>query len=567
MEILRLPKGYRHTFEYYDYRENIKYIPIGYPYLVNKVYREQLLTSGIKDIAKKIEVADEDFKKHYAATVAGMKKFKYYTKPMRPQKESLFVLLLYKKYGLFDDMGTGKTKVYLDLVKYTGGQFLILTEAHLISNIVKVEAKKHRPDLNIVGYQASMTPNQKKRLWERVEQGASLVINYENINKFQDILLSRKWTGLILDESANSKNYDLDRTQILLNISEKCEYVVPATGTPSLGKSLDVFPQMLLISKYIFSSNYHIFKRKYCAYKAIRVPDRFGNLSGSRQVYAGPKNVAGITRRISFFYIRHMKNPKDYPERMEIPMYLPSTSEQETLYKDFKQGKLKKVYCYDAYPALQKMKSLEIAGGHLTLPTQTDFESCDQIGCKIPECYGFFNAANCIRRSGKIRKYDQETFYFSTEKEKALKTLLKQSMDSGRTCLVFYEFKADLVVIKKVLKNLKGYKFPVLHLGECSKKIESLEKFKTGISKSSPGVVTAQNSSGIGWTFTEASVCIYYSVPYFGDYAQSRDRVYRKGQTQNVTNYILLSPLKEEHSKYKCMLEGRDFLQEIMKEK
>jgi len=562
MIILKLPLGFRAKFLYYNFQGVQKYIPIGYPFLKNPVYRDQLLHSGIKNIADMVAEEDKAFEAKKKEVGKKLAAFKFKTTPFPNQLESLFNILIYEKFGLFDDMGTGKTKTYLDLAAIAGGRFLIITEAHLIPNIVEVEAKRHRPDLKIIGYRATLSKKRVAELWRKVrEEGYSLVLNYENINKFSKELEGIQWTGLVLDESANVKNMELDRTNTVVRIADYCKYVVPATGTPSLGKSMDVYSQMRLISKYIFTDDISIFKSKYCKLQQISYTTKTGYIVKGPLAYAGPKNTKILKQKIAFFYIRHIKNPADYPERTEQVITLEPTTQQFTKYSEFKQGTLPDVYCYQDYPALRQAKSTEIANGHLTLPSNKSKESCDALQCRLPECYGFFNAANCRHRSSKVRIHAKDTEHFTSVKEAALASLIKESLASNRSMIIFFNHVNDMIPIKRVLSKFKD--MPVLHLREQKHKIESLEKFKEEV-RGKPGVVTAQISSGIGWTFIEASVVVYYSLAYFGDYAQSRDRVYRKGQNRTVHVYILLTSIPEEQHLYQCVINGKNFLEEIM---
>ncbi len=135
--------------------------------------------------------------------------------------------------ALFMKMGTGKTKVALDLVKYNNVDLLIY--------VCPFSAKSNIQDeINKWGVNCDY-----------------LVIGYETIqasdNKYLEILekIKNKKVFIIADESIFIKNEGTKRFKRLLNIREYCEYALILNGTPLTKNEWDLYNQMEFLSHKI----------------------------------------------------------------------------------------------------------------------------------------------------------------------------------------------------------------------------------------------------------------------------------------------------------------------------
>merc|ERR1712224_937370 len=72
-----------------------------------------------------------------------------------------------------------------------------------------------------------------------------------------------KWGVIILDESHYLKNPKTSRVIILTSIIQKCKRVILLSGTPSSNRPIELFSQLRLINKYLFT-NQKKFGRRYC---------------------------------------------------------------------------------------------------------------------------------------------------------------------------------------------------------------------------------------------------------------------------------------------------------------
>lgn len=148
-------------------------------------------------------------------------------------------LLAFEKFSklkvgaLFMEMGTGKTKVALELVNYNKVDLLIYVTPFSTINNVENEIKKWGINCEyiIIGYE-TIQSSDKKYL--------QLLKKIENKRCF-----------IIADESIFIKNEDTKRFKRLCNIRDKCEYALILNGTPLTKNEWDLYNQMYFLSPLI----------------------------------------------------------------------------------------------------------------------------------------------------------------------------------------------------------------------------------------------------------------------------------------------------------------------------
>lgn len=139
--------------------------------------------------------------------------------------------------ALFMKMGTGKTKVALDLVKYNNVEFLIYVTPFSTKENIQKEIDKWgiNCEYEIVGYETIQ---------------ASDVKYLEILNK-----LKGKKNFIIADESIFIKNEDTYRFKRLCEIRKLCEYALILNGTPITKNEFDLYNQMYFLSPLIIGMN------------------------------------------------------------------------------------------------------------------------------------------------------------------------------------------------------------------------------------------------------------------------------------------------------------------------
>lgn len=167
------------------------------------------------------------------------------------QQRAINKLSRLKVGALFMEMGTGKTKVALDLAnsKIKKCDLFLYICPCSVKTEIENERKKWQPDLplQIIGTESiGMSPRIYLEVLEKVK--------------------TAKKAFIILDESLKIKNKDAKTTQRILEISKFSEYRLILNGTPLSKNVLDLYTQFKFLSPKILSETFFSFKRKYCEF-------------------------------------------------------------------------------------------------------------------------------------------------------------------------------------------------------------------------------------------------------------------------------------------------------------
>lgn len=139
--------------------------------------------------------------------------------------------------ALFMQMGTGKTRIAIELVDYNKCDLLVYIAPFSTLNNIEKEFIKWNLS----------TPY--------------ILIGYETIQasdrQYLELLsqLDNKKVFIIADESIFIKNEETKRFKRLLNIREKCEYALILNGTPLTKNEWDLYNQMYFLSPLIINMN------------------------------------------------------------------------------------------------------------------------------------------------------------------------------------------------------------------------------------------------------------------------------------------------------------------------
>ncbi len=167
-------------------------------------------------------------------------------------QEAAFEKLSKLKVGaLFMEMGTGKTKVALDLInsKLHKIDYILWICPCSLKNEIEAERLKWHPNLtfDVVGCESI---------------GSSDRIYLEVLNKIS----KSGHAFVVVDESLKIKNLWAKRTQRILEIGKKSEYRLILNGTPVSKNILDLWTQMYFLSPKILDMSYLEFKNTYCEF-------------------------------------------------------------------------------------------------------------------------------------------------------------------------------------------------------------------------------------------------------------------------------------------------------------
>lgn len=169
---------------------------------------------------------------------------------MTNQEKAFEKLSRLKVGALFMEMGTGKTKVALDLIASKAHKvgYILWICPFSIKNEIEAERRKWHEELtiDIVGCESiGASDKEYLRLLRAVETHK---------------------TFIVVDESLKIKNKEAKRTGRILKLGEFAEYRLILNGTPLSKNVLDLWTQMQFLSPKILKMSYNEFKNTYCEY-------------------------------------------------------------------------------------------------------------------------------------------------------------------------------------------------------------------------------------------------------------------------------------------------------------
>lgn len=159
-------------------------------------------------------------------------------------------LSMLKVGAIFSEMGTGKTKIALDLIASKAHKvgYILWICPFSIKNEIEAERKKWHSELtlDVVGCESIGSSDREfLRVYNAVKE-----------NK----------TFIVVDESLKIKNKEAKRTERILKLGELAEYKLILNGTPLSKNVLDLWTQMQFLSPKILRMSYNEFKNNYCEY-------------------------------------------------------------------------------------------------------------------------------------------------------------------------------------------------------------------------------------------------------------------------------------------------------------
>lgn len=394
-------------------------------------------------------------------------------KPYEYQEAIVDFALKNERCAIWADMGMGKTSaclMILDILSLLEDyRCLVIAPLRVARDVWPVECDKwdNFKHLNIVPITG--TPDERKAAIRQRTNVHS--INYENLSWLEKVVGKKwPWDIIISDESTRLKSFRLrqggDRARSLAKFAwTKARRFIELTGTPTPNGLIDLWGQMWFLDKgerlgrtyTSYANKYFRLKNKHSRFSGLECMPFCDDIIHNK--------VKDITLRI---------DAKDYfdlkePVVREILVYLPDS-------------------CITQYKKLKKEMFLQL---------------------KTVE----INAKNAAAVSTKCRQYangalyDEEKNWHEVHKEKlfALESIINEW--SGENILVAYEFKSDLIRLKK--------HFPKGRELKDSKAIKQWNKGKIPLLFTHPG------SAGHGLNLQDGGrIIVYFGQTWNLEYRQ-----------------------------------------------
>lgn len=435
------------------------------------------------------------------------------TQPYQHQADAVARYLTQDYGALFCEMGTGKTKIMLDILQNSPEESGVLVAApnglHL--NWYYKEIPTHISEEAIPHYAAYCwkgrpTSKKAKKAWEAFltcdapykfflinVEALRTAAGYDHAYAF---LRSLDHSSFVIDESTCIKNPKAAQTKACMKLSALATRRWILNGTPITQGPMDLFSQCKFLHKdSIPYKTYTAFKGTFAIEQVMTMgPRSFRKIVGYQQ-------LERLTREISHFSLKlDKKDCLDLPEKVWTEHIVEPTPEQTKAYAEMKN------LC------LTQMESGEISS---TTTALTKILRLHQI------------------LTGFITDDEGNIHHLPNNRISAL----KQLAESGQPLVIFCAYRANIDQIKDTL----GAETCAEYHGGSTKeqRTQAVSDFQEG--RKQFFLATSAGAKGI--TLTRASTTVYYSCNYsLETRLQSQDRIHRIGQRSSCTYVDLVTP-------------------------
>lgn len=400
------------------------------------------------------------------------------------QEKAVIKMLPSRLGALFMDMGTGKTRVTIELAhlrKAKINRVLWFCPVSLKDTIRKEVEKHARWDVWV--------HNQDRP----GEYGFINVFGIESMSSSTNCVLAvadliDDKTMVVVDESTFIKGHKSLRTKRITALSEKARYRLLLTGTPITQGVEDLFAQMRFLSPKILGyKSFYSFARGHLVYS-----DKYPGM------VVETKNEEYLAQRIAP-YVYQVKKEEclSLPPKLSKKLYFGMTPEQREAYERAK------------YEILA---------------------NCDEI-----DSYVIFKLFSILQQivSGFWNDKEAEKFHqFSHGRLDMLETAIK-GIPAGEKVIIWCKFRRSIEAVKEMLEA-KGEQVALFY-GDISER-ERANELELKFRQNARFLVATAASGGHGLTLNEAAWGIFYENEFkYSNRIQAEDRQHRIGQSRPVT--------------------------------
>lgn len=448
----------------------------------------------------------------------------YLVKPWLHQTKAIEAARELSNYGLFMEMGVGKTSTCINILreKYNANKGLMRTLIFCPPIVIENWKREFGVHSKIPAEKITcLTGSGKQRLKifkERSQEPHVFITNYEALNMDELYNAFVEWDAqaVVCDESHRLKSYTSKRSKLMERLvngrmqydkrtgvySGPRPYVYILSGSPILNSPMDIFQQYkILDAGKTFSGNFFAFRARYFRDK---------NAGMNRQNYFPnwvtiPGALEEIGEKLKANSMRVLKKDcMDLPPFIRQVIVAEMAPEQRKLYNSMLEDYVAyftqdgKEHATSATLAITKgLRLMQLASGYVK--TVEDKE--------VNVCTGF------------------------NPKQEVLEELLQELViEQKQKVLVWAVWKSNYDQIRAVIEKLKIKHVEVHGDVSPSAKMKAVEEFTTGESSVFLG---HPSSGGIGLNLVEAGYSIFYSRNFsLENDEQAEARNYRGGTAE-----------------------------------
>jgi superfamily II DNA or RNA helicase len=390
---------------------------------------------------------------------------------------------------LADDMGLGKTVQVLAILleRAPNGPSLVIAPASVCLNWFD-EIQRFAPTLNVV----RLEDHHREKAIQALNPLDVLLVSYGLLTHESDLLSSRTWETVVLDEAQVIKNMKAKRSQAAMTLKGKFKIIT--TGTPIENHLGELFTLFNFINPGLLGSSRHFFN-------TFTDPIE-------KQQDAESKNQ--LKKIIQPFMLRRMKSDvlTELPPLTEIVLHVDLYPGEAAFYESLR---------------INTLKQLE-AG---RTGTERDYH------------FRVFGEIAKLRQVCCHSRLVQPASRLPSAKLDLFERLVSELLENRHKVLVFSQFVGYLTLIRELLDHKRiRYRYLDGRTAMRDRKIE-IDAFQAGDGEV---FLISLKAGGLGLNLTSADYVIHMD-PWWNPAveAQASDRAHRIGQERPVTVYRMVA--------------------------
>lgn len=444
------------------------------------------------------------------------------TEPWPHQRAAFAAAYDLPGYALFWEMGTGKTKVPIDLAIAQGMKHvLVIAPNEIIYNWFD-EVQTHGGEKAVV-LDGTVASRRAKFEWPMPR---FVVHNAESLPHIVDTL-RRPWDMIVVDEATTFKNPSAERTKALMSLAPFANKRIVMTGTPVTQHVYDVYAPMEFLKPGIFG-RYGYFKWRYFELvwdKVLRkevLRPRADTLPELLRI------LDTMSYRVTKKEVLPWLPEKLPPQRRMVELHgdqLAAYRQMDRAYRVYLKTLVGDIQTHAVQVVTQLLRLSEIASGFV-----------------------------------RDEKSDRIHWFPDHAKGHVTDGLVEELVTDGKKVVIFAVWRPE---IEHYADRYAQYGSAVLYGGmQPTDRQAIVRAFQ---SEDEPRVLVCQiGSAGRGINLTAASTAIYTSRDYsLEHWLQSQDRLHRAGQKEEV-NLVTVMGKDTADLHVEAILSGKATLAEIV---
>jgi len=492
---------------------------------------------GLADVDAESKAAIEEV----GQTVATISKksafpawYKFKTEPRPFQMDGYHAVYGKRAFGLYMDMGTGKTKETIDIVSALNMEghvqaLLVVCKLSLSINW-RDEFEKHCP----VPYAIRLHTNDKSGfqdwLWENKDVDLKVYIvgteslsagsAFEFAEKF--LLLNAK-TMCVVDEAHMISNYKAVRSERAVTLGRMSDYRAILTGTPITEGPMNLFMQFEFLDPNIIGlGDFFAFRNRYAIMGGFQKEDPRTGRKKPMEII-GYQNMEELMSLVApyIYQVRKSEVLKEIPPKTYAIRRLQMSEKQRALYKQIKS---KKGYEWEGKKVVPKnvlelaLRLHQVCGGFVATKDQ-EFKIDRETGDLVAKDFSVMNPV--FERNDDNPKIAE------------LRSIFEESPKVPTA--VWCKYMPEMDAIEELARSMGRRMARIDGSVPDVRRMEILREFQDG---KWDCLVANQQTGGTGLNMTMVTLSVYYSNTFsLIDRLQSEDRHHRIGQT-NAVLYI-----------------------------